>query len=267
MLQRSIHPEASATRDTPSTRTTGVPGRATRRAANAIAASLAVAALAACSSLQPRASFDGARYASLAPVNPSPVPFAAHPAAHTFAESPRYAPNIAIGDSTIAATIVRLRRYSPAFDSAMVAIERSGIPVVIGTARQLRDQLPPGYGHVNGWQALTAFYPLTPTNAPGRRIEHIAVIVRLSSLASAMRDAGRTAQDTVLYERYLERVLGHEIYGHLMPQLEMGRTAPIVCDDPTSGADWYSACVMQRERLVMAQVSAARGTFVVIGTK
>jgi len=266
MLQRSFHPEASAPRDTPATRITRVAGRSTRWAVRVIAAAVAVAMLAACSSLQSRASVDGVRYSSVAPVNPSAA-FAAHLAANTLAESPLYARNIAIGDSTIAATIVRLRRYSPAFDSAMVAIERSGIPVVIGTARQLRDQLPPGYGHVNGWQALTAFYPLTPTNAPGRRIEHIAVIVRLSSLASAMQAHGRTPQDTLLYDRYLERVLGHEIYGHLMPQLQMGRTAPIVCDDPTSGATWYSACVMQRERLVMAQVSAAQGKRALAGTK
>ena len=266
MLQRSFHPEASAPRYSPPTRTMRVPGRGTRWAANAIAASLAVATLAACSSLQPRASFDGARYASLAPGNPL-VAVAAPLGGKAFAEAPLYARNIAIGDSTIAAIIVRLRRYSPAFDSAMVAIERSGIPVVIGTEQQLRDQLPPGYGHVSGWQALTAFYPLTPTNAAGRRIEHIAVIVRLSSLASAMRAHGRTPQDTLLYDRYLERVLGHEIYGHLMPQLQMGRTAPIVCDDPTSGADWYSACVMQRERLVMAQMSAAQGTFGIAGTR
>lgn len=266
MLQRSFLPEVPATRHTPPTRTARVLGRATRRAMIPIAASLAVATFAACSSLQPRAAFDGARYASLAPVSPS-VAFAPRPTGNTFAEAPLYARNIAIGDSTIAATIVRLRRYSPAFDSAMVAIERSGIPVVIGTARQLRDQLPPGYGHVSGWQALTAFYPLTPTNAPGRRIEHIAVIVRLTSLASAMRAGGRTPQDSLLFDRYLERVLGHEIYGHVMPQLQMGRTAPIVCDDPTSGADWYSACVMRRERLVMAQVSAAQGTFVMAATK
>lgn len=266
MQQRSFHPEGPTHHRAPTPRSTRAAGRATGRAARTIGLAIAAVTLAACSTLQSGASFGGTRYASLAPVSPSAT-FATRLAGNTLAASPLYARNIAIGDSTLAATIVRLRRYSPAFDSAMVAIERSGIPVVIGTARQLRDELPPGYGHVSGWQALTAFYPLTPTNAPGRRIEHIAVIVRVSALAAAMRDAGRTPEDTVLYNRYLERVLGHEIYGHLMPQLEMGRTAPIVCDDPTSGADWYSACVMQRERVVMAQVSAARGTFVVTGTK
>ncbi|HEY5218962.1 MAG TPA: hypothetical protein VIJ16_04090 [Gemmatimonadaceae bacterium] len=185
--------------------------------------------------------------------------------ARSEAPSPLYAPNIAIGDSTIAATIVRMRKLSPAFDSAMMTLERSGIPVVIGTARQLRDQLPPGYEHVSGWQALTAVYPLTANNAPGKAIEHVAVIVRLQDLRTALGAAAHTAEDTAAYNRYLERVIGHEIYGHLMPQLEYGKTAPIACDDPTSGADWYSACVMQRERHVMAELSEARGTYATIG--
>ncbi|MDE3128929.1 MAG: hypothetical protein KGL38_13045, partial [Gemmatimonadota bacterium] len=164
------------------------------------------------------------------------------------------------------ATIVRMRAESPAFDSAMTALERSGIPTVIGRARQLTDQLPPGYRYVSGWQALTAFYPLTPNNAPGRRIEHIAVIVRLKDLQSALRAPGSSAADTAMYTRYLERVIGHEIYGHLMPQLRLGRTAPIACDDPSSGADWYTACVMRRERTVVAQLAQAESRYTVLGT-
>jgi hypothetical protein len=179
--------------------------------------------------------------------------------------STRYAPNVAIGDSLLRATITRLRRLSPAFDSAMGEIERSGIPVVIGTAVQLRDQLPPGYRYVGGWQALTAVYPLTANGDRGRPIEHVAVIVRLSDLRAALREDG-TAADSALFDHYMERVVAHEIYGHLMPQLELGKTAPIACDDPQSAADWYSACVMQRERHVMAELAAARGTFAIAGT-
>lgn len=236
------------------------------RALRVVASAVAAWTLAACVPL-PVISGGSApmRYEQLAASAPA-ASFGAHLASNTLARSPLYAPNIAIGDSTLAATIIRMRAESPAFDSAMTALERSGIPTVIGTARQLTDQVPPGYRYVSGWQALTAFYPLTPNNAPGRRIEHIAVIVRLSGLQAALRQPGSTSADTAMYTRYLERVIGHEIYGHLMPQLQLGRTAPIACDDPTSGADWYTACVMRRERIVVAQIARAQDAYAVLGT-
>lgn len=175
-----------------------------------------------------------------------------------------YAPNIAIGDSMLRATVVRLRRLSPSFDSAIVVIENSGIPVVIGTAEQLKDETPPGYRHVDGWQALTAIYPLTADGARGKPINHFAVIVRLSDLRKALAGAN-TSEDSARLSRYVERVVAHEIYGHLMPQLQLGKTAPVACADPTSGADWYTACVMRRERRVMAQLVESRGTYASLG--
>jgi hypothetical protein len=227
------------------------------------AALLAVAASAACTSMPVAgSSFGTTRYSALAPMH------ATSRAASFAAErtpSSLYAPNIAIGDSLLSATVSRLRRLSPSFDSAIVAIEQSGIPVVIGTAEQLKDQMPPGYRYVKGWQAVTAIYPLTPTNAPGKPIDHFSVIVRLTDLRAALQTAA-TPEDSALFNRYVERVVAHEIYGHLIPQLKLGKTAPIACDDPTSGVDWYSACVMQRERHVMAQLVEARGTYAELGT-
>ena len=221
---------------------------------------------AACTSLQVNAGAPALeRYSSLAPA-PATSRRVTLASAHAGPASSLYAPNIAIGDSLLSATVTRLREMSPAFDSAIVAIENSGIPVVIGTATQLRDQLPPGYGSVGGWQALTAVYPLTPSNARGKPIDHFAVIVRLTDLRAALH-GDATKADSALFTRFVERVLAHEIYGHIMPQLAMGKTAPIACDDPTSGATWYSACVMRRERHVMAEVLTARGTFATIGTR
>jgi hypothetical protein len=203
-------------------------------------------------------SFGAARFSNL--------PAAGSAFASTRPAASLYAPNIAIGDPLLAATVTRLRKLSPAFDSAMAAVEASGIPVVIGTAEQLRDQLPPGYRYVGGWQALTAVYPLTPNGDRGKPIEHVAVIVRLSELRAAMNGYA-TEADSATFDHFVERVVAHEIYGHLMPQLRLGKTAPIACDDPTSSADWYTACVMQRERHVMAQLSSARGTFATLGTR
>ncbi|MDE3153182.1 MAG: hypothetical protein KGL93_13120 [Gemmatimonadota bacterium] len=248
--------------------------RNTRRAARTLRSGalwVAVAALAstgACTSLpMAESGFAAARYSTLAPLASAPTaPRIENVALPTARRSNSlYAPNIAIGDSLLAATVTRLRRMSPSFDSAITAIEQSGIPVVIGTESQLRSQLPPGYGYVNGWQALTAVYPLTPNGARGKPIDHFAVIVRMGDLRAALA-ASTTHADSSLFNRYVERVLAHEIYGHLLPQLELGKTAPIACDDPTSGADWYSACVMQRERRVMAQLVTARGTYATLGT-
>ncbi len=211
------------------------------------------------------ASFSSAGYSALAPAGVSFASISSSGSPAVARRSSLYAPNIAIGDSLLAATVTKLRRLSPAFDSAIVAIETSGIPVVIGTAAQLRDQLPPGYRYVGGWQALTAVYPLTSNGERGRPIEHVAVIVRLSQLRTAMK-TGTTKADSALFDRFVERVVAHEIYGHLMPQLALGKTAPIACDDPTSAANWFSACVMQRERHVMAQLAEARGTYASLGT-
>ncbi len=226
-----------------------------------------LASTAACASLPVgTGAFTSAPYSSLSPAGASFTPRSSSPAPTAHRAASLYAPNIAIGDSVLEATVAKLRLLSPAFDSAIVAIEASGIPVVIGTEAQLRDQLPPGYQYVSGWQALTAVYPLTANASRGRPIEHVAVIVRLSSLHDALK-SGATKSDTTLFNRFIERVLAHEIYGHLMPQLALGKTAPIACDDPTSAANWYSACVMQRERHVMAELVKARGTYAALGTQ
>jgi hypothetical protein len=200
--------------------------------------------------------------AALATQSSGATPVAPATAAH----SSLYAPNIAIGDSLLLATVIRLREMSPSFDSAIRTIIRSGIPVIIGSDIQLKDELPPGYAHVQGWQALTAIYPLTPTNAPGRPINHFSVIVRLTDLRAALANS-TTDADSALFNRHMERVLAHEIYGHLLPQLRLGKTAPIACDDPTDGAHWYDACVMRRERHIMAQLVTARGTYATLGTR
>jgi hypothetical protein len=166
--------------------------------------------------------------------------------------------NVVISDSLLARTIARIRVQSPAFDSAMVAVERSGMTVFIGTDIELKKQIPSGLQRITEWQAVTTTYPLTPVGGRGRPIEHAAVIVRLEPLRAALLAASTSPADVVLIERYLERVLAHEIYGHLMPQLQLGRTAPIACDDPDSAETWYSACVMVRERHVVAELSLAR---------
>ena len=240
------------------------PLRAFRTVASWAAAAVLVSS-AACASLPVGGgSFQSARFSSFGPTATSFALRSAEAPAARHASS-LYAPNIAIGDSVLAATVTRLRKLSPAFDSAIVAIEASGIPVVIGTEAQLRDQLPPGYRYVGGWQALTAVYPLTSNGSRGRPIEHVAVIFRLSALRAALK-TGATASDSALFNRFVERVVAHEIYGHLMPQLALGKTAPVACDDPTSAANWYTACVMQRERHVMAQLVEARGTYAALGT-
>ncbi len=266
MLQRSLLSQA---RRLVRTLWSAANGHQARSAARWPLTAAAASVLAACSSLQTGgAAFASLRSSSVAPAASfaSSQSFAERVANNSLATNPLYAPNIAIGDSTLAVTIIRLRRLSPAFDSAMAALEHSGIPVVIGTEQQLRKQLPSGYAQASGWQAVTAFYPLTPTDARGKRIEHIAVIVRLAGLQSALGGPGRTADDTAMFNRYLERVLAHEIYGHTMPQIAYGKTAPIVCDDPTSGADWYTACVMVRERHVAEQIAESRGTYTMLDT-
>jgi hypothetical protein len=264
MLQRSLLTNTDGVVGTVSS---SAPSLRFARAARWTLAAICASAFTGCASMQAGGALGSLRYSSMAPAGATgQLRIAGGAAASTTAAVSRpVGANIVVRDSTLAATIARLRRMSTSFDSAMVALENSGIPVVIGTEQQLRDQLPRGYAQVGGWQALTAFYPLTPTNAPGKTIEHISVIVRLSDLQSAFRDASRSGEDTVLFNRYLERVLAHEIYGHTMPQLAFGKTAPIACDDPTSAEDWYSACVMQRERHVAAQLVEARGTYAALG--
>ena len=165
---------------------------------------------------------------------------------------------VVISDTLLAKTIVRIRALSPAFDSAMVALVHSGITVFIGGDVELKKQIPKALQRMDEWQAVTTTYPLTPVGGRGRPIEHAAVIVRLEPLREALLAVSNSAADVALIERYLERVLAHEIYGHLMPQLQLGRTAPIACDDPDNAETWYSACVMVRERHVVAELSRAR---------
>ncbi|HEX6558836.1 MAG TPA: hypothetical protein VF021_05220 [Longimicrobiales bacterium] len=140
-------------------------------------------------------------------------------------------------------------RQSPSFRAAWDMIRRSGLPVRIGTDDQLRSRLPHWYRqHPNEWAGVTV------TETGGRdELSGAVVALRLGAMEKTAR---RTPRGSEYLLAELDRVLIHEIYGHLAPMVA-ARDVQHECLDQLRPGE-ATPCVQVRERRIAAELSNYR---------
>lgn len=150
----------------------------------------------------------------------------------------------------LAERIQHISRQSPSFRSAWDMIQSSGIPVRVGTDRQLQNQLPRWYrDHPNEWGGVTVM------SADVRaRLDGAVVAVRISPLQDIARQMPAGGDDYLLSQ--IDRLLIHEIYGHLTPVIAT-RDAAQECPDQLRAGE-VTPCVQLRERQVAAELERYR---------
>jgi hypothetical protein len=115
-------------------------------------------------------------------------------------------------DPLLAERIADIAQRSPTFRAAWLMITASGVPVRIGTDEELKQELPRWYReHPAKWAGVTV-------TAGGRKnVERAVVVLRVNAMQQTARYAG-AGRSYLLRE--VDRVLVHEIYGHLAPVIE-----------------------------------------------
>lgn len=166
--------------------------------------------------------------------------------AASLAQSPqRHADSrVVVLEPFFAERIAHVAERSPSFRAAWELIQHSGVPVRIGTDEQLRGKLPGWYrDHPNAWAGVT----VTET---GSRDEVSVAFVALRF--KAMKEsARRTPRSTEFLLSEVDRVLIHEIYGHLVPVIATHNTRECL-DQHGPG---QPACVQLREQQIAAELS------------
>jgi hypothetical protein len=120
---------------------------------------------------------------------------------------------VAVLSSELAQHIVELAEKSPTFRAAWQRMLSSGVPISIGTETQLRADLPPWYRKNPGdWAGLTLI------KGDEGRLTKAAVAVNVAGIKRIAESAAYMGNDYLMAE--MDRVLIHEIYGHLAPVVE-----------------------------------------------
>jgi len=160
---------------------------------------------------------------------------------------------VVVLDSTVEAGIARLRTASPTFEEAWSQLETRKIPVLIGTREQLENVLPSNFRRGHGWAGLTVNWGFDDT------LTRSVVALRLEWLRGVHGLAGDEEAGTEAFDAALEKLLIHEVYGHLTPVVKT-RSLRYHCADPRPGERHEESCVGQREQLILDEIEHGTGS-------
>lgn len=157
----------------------------------------------------------------------------------------------------LAERIEALEARSPRLREALAAVRAGDVPVLVGTPELLQDSVPwLGVEMTSGRLAEFAAYVDTASGAVNvsvirvdlRRIAAYQTtdIPPVSTWFSAPERQAR-------FERAVDAILIHELWGHLVP---LARTWSLAshCRDPLPGQRELDSCVMQRENELRAEL-------------
>jgi hypothetical protein len=147
----------------------------------------------------------------------------------------------------LAERIQHLAMRSPSFQDAWDMIRASGVAVRVGTRAQLHAQLPRWYReHPGEWGGVT----IISSNARAE-ISSAVVVLPLDQI----EDRARTLPPGTSYlTDEVDRVLIHEIYGHLAPAIEAS-SARAECPDQLEPGE-VTSCVQRREWKIAAELAS-----------
>lgn len=159
---------------------------------------------------------------------------------------------IEIQDRLLAERIERVAAGSASFRNDWAMIRASGVRVTIGRATRLHSQLPRWYrDNPNRWVGVTVVH------AAGARSSVDRAVVALR--VTAIERQARLRPDSETWRlAEIDRVLVHEIYGHLAPIIAAGDAYSDCPDHARPGEQ--QACVALREDHVMRELAMFQET-------
>ncbi|HSL69521.1 MAG TPA: hypothetical protein VK864_04725, partial [Longimicrobiales bacterium] len=159
---------------------------------------------------------------------------------------------VKVMDPLLAERIERLAGQSPSFQQAWAMILNSGVPVQIGRFDQLRSELPRWYrSHPARWAGVTV-------NSAGATGDLDRSVVALHVELMERQARAQPIEGDPYFLAEVDRVLIHEIYGHLAPVVEAG-DARKECPDHLRRGE-TRPCVTAREALIAAELAHSRLT-------
>ena len=148
--------------------------------------------------------------------------------------------------SELTASLQRLHSGSAAWRDAVAALTATGRRAIVVTPDRVRVRDPKGRGERPFDEDLLAeVQPLADDEA---RVQVVVELVN-EPLLDEMHSSGVRAE----FEKDLDRILAHEVYGHAIPYLLAGSLSGR-CPDPAPGQRATDACAIQRENQIRAEL-------------
>ncbi|MEZ5294166.1 MAG: hypothetical protein R2745_23995 [Vicinamibacterales bacterium] len=163
-------------------------------------------------------------------------------------------------DRTIGEALERIARGSRSWRDALARLEASDRRIVVLTPDEVvvRDAGTAGPATFDPG----ALAEVSPVADESGRVAVVLVVVNVRGMREAHERRGSLPGEL---DADLERVLAHEVYGHAVPYLEAGHLSGR-CADPVAGAPATSACAVQRENVIRAELRLGRRTDHALGS-
>lgn len=143
-----------------------------------------------------------------------------------------------VSDPILSASVERLASDSPSWRAAIEAVAATGRRTVLATADEIKGGFDSG--------KLAQAHPLADDQS---RVDTVLVIVNVGLM---QRLSGLPVK-AFEFERDLDRIIAHEVYGHAIPLLIAGSLAGS-CADPAAGQSAAGACAIKRENVIRKEM-------------
>jgi hypothetical protein len=153
--------------------------------------------------------------------------------------------SVRVTDRLLAERVHSLQDRSPTWSAALDSLAGLRFQVLIGTPEQLGELVPSLSSYAG--QHIGRMLPLG--NRAGQLIG-AAVLIDLAVMERMARAAGASR---AMLEGDIDRILAHELYGHVLPLAIAGRPDR-GCADPAPDEPAVSSCSVRRENRIRAEL-------------
>jgi hypothetical protein len=158
---------------------------------------------------------------------------------------------VEVGDPLLAERMVSLAERSSTWRAALDSLRENGLAVLVGTPSDIRARIP----------SLSEYQPdhvgeVVPIRNGEGEIVAAVVAIDLPRLERLYRGSDLPLS---AFHADIDRVLIHEIYGHVVP-LAASRTIEGGCPDPRPGEPATSSCAIERENRIRRELGMEKRT-------
>lgn len=163
-------------------------------------------------------------------------------------------------DHTLRDALARIARGSRSWRAAMDRVAGEQRRIVVLTPAEVvvqaaeKDQLVAF--------DRSALAEVSPVVEASGHVNTVMVVVNVGGMRAVHELSGSLPGE---FDADVERVLAHEVYGHAVPYLEVGHVTGR-CPDPEPGEPAMTACAIQRENVIRAELRLGRRTDAALGS-
>jgi hypothetical protein len=163
-------------------------------------------------------------------------------------------------DQTLRDALARIARGSRSWREALDRVTEERRRIVVLTPAEVVVQAADADRPVPFDRSALA--EVAPVVEASGQVNTVMVVVNVAGIRTVHEQSRSLPGE---FDADVERVLAHEVYGHAVPYLEAGHVTGR-CADPEPGEPATTACAIQRENVIRAELRLGRRTDAALGS-